>query len=69
LLKLKNTGKEEHIQRGKAMSLKWIAVLGVWLLAAQVSAQETPALKTQKDKVSYSVGVEVAKNFKDIDNQ
>jgi len=46
------------------MTLKWMAVLGVGLLAAQVSAQETPALKTQKDKVSYGIGVDVARNFK-----
>jgi len=44
--------------------LKWIAVLGVWLLAAQVSAQETPALKTEKDKASYAIGVDLARNIK-----
>ena len=51
-------GKEEP------MTLKWIAVLGVWLLAAQVSAQETQVLKTEKEKVSYGIGVDVARNFK-----
>jgi FKBP-type peptidyl-prolyl cis-trans isomerase len=44
--------------------LKWIAVLGVWLLAAQVSAQETPALKTEKEKASYAIGVDLARNIK-----
>jgi FKBP-type peptidyl-prolyl cis-trans isomerase len=46
------------------MTLKWIAVLGVWLLAAQVSAQETQVLKTGKEKVSYGIGIDVARNFK-----
>lgn len=46
------------------MSLKWMAFLGVVLLAAHVGAEETIALKTQKDKVSYGVGVSVVRNFK-----
>jgi FKBP-type peptidyl-prolyl cis-trans isomerase len=33
-------------------------------LAAKVGAQEVWVLKTQKDKVSYSFGVEVVKNLK-----
>lgn len=48
---------------------KWIAVLGVVLLAAQCTGEpQTPnksvTLKTDKDKVSYGVGVSVAKNLK-----
>jgi FKBP-type peptidyl-prolyl cis-trans isomerase FklB len=46
------------------MALKWLGVLGVVLLAAQVSAQEPPVINTQKDKVSYGMGVSVARNFK-----
>ncbi|MCX5888136.1 MAG: FKBP-type peptidyl-prolyl cis-trans isomerase [Deltaproteobacteria bacterium] len=47
------------------MIRKWqgLAVLGVVLLAAQC-AQEPTDLKTEKDKVSYGIGVSVAKNFK-----
>jgi FKBP-type peptidyl-prolyl cis-trans isomerase len=45
------------------ITLKWIAVFGILLLVAQVSAGEPPALKTQKDKVSYGIGVDVAINF------
>ena len=45
------------------ITLKWIAVLGILLLVAQVSAGEPPVLKTQKDKVSYGIGVDVARNF------
>jgi FKBP-type peptidyl-prolyl cis-trans isomerase len=48
------------------MKLKWMAVIGVLLLTVQVSAQETQMLKTQKEKVSYSLGADVAKNFKKL---
>jgi len=48
----------------KFKSEKWLLILGVVLLAAQVSAEEMLILKTQKEKVSYSFGVEAAKNFK-----
>ncbi len=33
-------------------------------IAAQASAEETTVLKTQKDMLSYGIGVSVAKNFK-----
>jgi len=46
------------------MRLKWIMILGVVLMVAQASAQETVALKTQKDKVSYGIGVDFARNLK-----
>ncbi|MGA2797705.1 MAG: FKBP-type peptidyl-prolyl cis-trans isomerase [Thermoguttaceae bacterium] len=45
------------------MSRKLFAFLAVGFLAANVSADEVPALKTQKEKVSYSIGVDVAKSF------
>jgi len=48
------------------MKLHWVAGLGIafafW--TSQVAAQETPALKDQKDKVSYSIGMEIGKNLK-----
>jgi len=43
---------------------KWIAVLGILLLAAQVSAQETQVFKTHKDEISYVAGVEMARTLK-----
>jgi FKBP-type peptidyl-prolyl cis-trans isomerase FklB len=46
------------------MSLKLIVVLAVGLFAVQATAAETPMLKTQKDKISYGIGVDVARNFK-----
>lgn len=38
------------------MTLKWVMVLGVGLLMAQVNAEEPPILKTEKDRVSYAIG-------------
>lgn len=46
------------------MALKWMAVLGVVLLTAQVSGEETTVLKTEKDKVSYAIGIDLARNMK-----
>ena len=39
-------------------------ILGMLLLATSVWAEETPVLKTLKDKVSYATGVEMARSFK-----
>ena len=46
------------------MTLKWMAVLAVALLAAQAIAEEPLVLKTQKDRENYAIGVEMARNFK-----
>jgi FKBP-type peptidyl-prolyl cis-trans isomerase FklB len=48
------------------MKLRWFAGLGIVIAfcACQIGAQETPALKDQKDKVSYSIGMEIGKNLK-----
>jgi FKBP-type peptidyl-prolyl cis-trans isomerase FklB len=46
------------------MRRKWIATLGIVFLAASVWAGDAPVLKTQKDKVSYGIGVDAARNFK-----
>lgn len=47
------------------MKLKWVAaVLGVVLLAAQAGAAGTPVLKTDQDKASYALGVDLARNLK-----
>lgn len=44
-------------------SLKCAVIFGIWLLAAQMSAEETRALKTQEDRLSYSIGVDMGRNF------
>lgn len=45
------------------MKLRWIAVVGSVFLAAQASAGDAPALKTQKERTSYGIGVDSARNF------
>jgi FKBP-type peptidyl-prolyl cis-trans isomerase FklB len=45
-------------------TLRWMTVIGILLLAAQVFAGETPALKTMKEKVSYGLGVDMSRSFK-----
>jgi FKBP-type peptidyl-prolyl cis-trans isomerase FklB len=58
----------KDVQKGETMIGKWLAVLGVMLLAAQCTgepqAPKKVTLETDKDKASYGVGVTVAKNFK-----
>lgn len=46
------------------MKLKWMMIPVFCLLAVQLGAQEAQVLKTQKDKVSYSFGADVVRNFK-----
>jgi FKBP-type peptidyl-prolyl cis-trans isomerase len=49
------------------MKLKWIIVLfGGVLLASQLNAQQSPTLKTQKEKVSYMTGVDIGNNLKSL---
>ncbi|MGO9614651.1 MAG: FKBP-type peptidyl-prolyl cis-trans isomerase [Dissulfurispiraceae bacterium] len=46
------------------MRLLIATVLGIGLLAGQVHAEEKNVLQTQKDKLSYSLGVDMGNNFK-----
>lgn len=46
------------------MKLLLTAILGIALLTGQVSAAEKTALKSEKDKVSYSIGLSIGNNFK-----
>ena len=41
-----------------------MAGIGILILALQVSAEEPLVLKSQKDRVSYIIGMEIGKNFK-----
>jgi FKBP-type peptidyl-prolyl cis-trans isomerase len=46
------------------MKAKWILVVGLGLLAISAMAQDSTAPTSQKDKVSYGIGVGVAKTLK-----
>jgi FKBP-type peptidyl-prolyl cis-trans isomerase len=45
------------------MVMKWMIVLAIGFIGAKAYSEEIPSLKTQKDKVNYSIGVGVARNF------
>ena len=47
------------------MLFRFIAILSLVFLSASAHAAETSPLKTQKDKVSYSIGLDIGRNFKD----
>ncbi len=46
------------------MLIPWIVVFSLGLAASQANAQDTPSLKTQQDKVSYSIGRNIGENLK-----
>jgi len=46
------------------MKLKLIVLLGFLFLVSQVNAQENLVLKSQKDKVSYIIGMDIGNNLK-----
>jgi FKBP-type peptidyl-prolyl cis-trans isomerase FklB len=46
------------------MKLQWIVVLGILVLASQVGGKENLVLKSQKDKISYVIGMDMGSNFK-----
>jgi FKBP-type peptidyl-prolyl cis-trans isomerase FklB len=48
------------------MKFKWVAVLGVLLVASLAFAEENVVLKDQKDKISYSVGVDIGNSLKNL---
>jgi FKBP-type peptidyl-prolyl cis-trans isomerase len=55
-------------QKGESMNLKltvkWIVILGIGFLTTLVTSEETLVLKTEREKVSYGIGVEMARNLK-----
>lgn len=46
------------------MKLRVLCVLGVTVLGVSAWAEEPPALKDQKEKVSYAIGVDIGTNMK-----
>ena len=46
------------------MRMRWIVALGMVLVAAVAAAQETPALKTQKEKLSYALGMDLGNQLR-----
>jgi len=46
------------------MKFRWMAGVGIVLLAGTAWAEEAAVLKTQKDKVSYGIGMNIGKSLK-----
>lgn len=46
------------------MKSKWIVLCGLVLMVMQAGAEELAPLKTQKDMLSYGIGVSIGKNLK-----
>lgn len=46
------------------MKSAWMAVLAVLVIAGSVVAEEPASLKSQKDKISYIIGLDIGGNFK-----
>lgn len=51
------------------MKLKMIVVLGLTLAMSQTWAKDLTKIKTDKDKLSYSIGVSITKNMKKQDTE
>jgi FKBP-type peptidyl-prolyl cis-trans isomerase FklB len=51
-------------QKGAFMKLKLVVILAVLLLASQVSAQGQATPKSPKEKLSYSIGVDIGSTIK-----
>jgi FKBP-type peptidyl-prolyl cis-trans isomerase FklB len=52
-------------KKGASMRLKLIVVLGIVFFVSQVSAEDKLVLKSQKEKVSYSIGLNIGKKLGD----
>jgi FKBP-type peptidyl-prolyl cis-trans isomerase FklB len=46
------------------MKFRWLIVAAALLMAVHVSAEEAPKLASQKDKISYSIGMDIGNNLK-----
>ena len=51
-------------RKGETMKFHLAVALGIVLLASQVSSAGNVTLKDQKDKVSYSIGMDIGNNLK-----
>ena len=48
------------------MRRKWMVLLGIALLTVPVFAQETPALKNEKEKLSYALGMDLGNQLRKL---
>jgi FKBP-type peptidyl-prolyl cis-trans isomerase FklB len=57
-------GDQRINRKGKRMKSIWLVIAGVLILASPVMGEENSVLKTQKEKSSYVVGVDVGRALK-----
>lgn len=46
------------------MAMQWVVAFGLGLLAGVTAAQDAPALRSEKDKLSYAIGVQAVRSWK-----
>ncbi len=46
------------------MKWRWMVCFAVIVFAGQAGAQEKPSMKTEKEKISYIIGMDIGNNFK-----
>src|SRR5512139_935442 len=57
--------RNTRITKGVAkMTMRLMMVLGIVLLVGVAAAQDSPALKSQKEKVSYALGMDLGNQFR-----
>jgi FKBP-type peptidyl-prolyl cis-trans isomerase FklB len=62
-----------HHLEGFLMKFAWLAIVSVFLMACQGNTQEQAHMKSMKDSISYSIGMNIGKDLKnqsiDVDPQ
>ena len=48
------------------MAMRWMTVFAIAMVAGVAAAQDAPALKTEKDKVSYALGMDLGNQLKKL---
>ena len=50
--------------KGNRMKITWLMIVGMFVWSSTVMGEEKPVLKTQKEKASYVIGVDIGKTLK-----
>jgi FKBP-type peptidyl-prolyl cis-trans isomerase FklB len=58
--------QDGHRKKGVFMKSKWIGILAILFLVTPVLAAENIQLKSEKDKTSYTLGINIGNNIKQL---
>ena len=66
---MSNNGTERKrltasLKKGSGMTMRWMMALGMALLAGSAASQDAPALKNEKEKRSYALGMSLGNNLR-----